>query len=155
MNHSQPVHRHETQDRELVPRALLYAVGLLVLLSLLLVSYARLTDRPLEAMPAEGPVAQERVISIVSDMTGAAKVFDEQGTLIADLAPDGGGFISGVGRALERERVAENVPAGAPVRLIRYADGRLALRDEFTGWRIELMGFGRDNAAAFSRLLED
>ncbi len=155
MNHSELVHRNEPHDKEMVPRVLLYAVGLLVLLSLLLVSYARLTDRPLEAKPAEGPVALERVISILSDMDGSARVIDENGKIVADLGPSEGGFISGVGRALARERVSENVPEDAPVHLIRYADGRLALRDEFTGWRIELMGFGRDNAAAFSRLLED
>ena len=33
------------------------------------------------------------------------------------------------------------------------ADGRLGLRDELTGWRVELMGFGDTNRDAFLALL--
>jgi putative photosynthetic complex assembly protein len=40
------------------------------------------------------------------------------------------------------------------VRLIRFEDGRIALKDDLTGWRAELIGFGADNTAAFARLLE-
>ncbi|WP_116132289.1 photosynthetic complex assembly protein PuhC [Tropicimonas sp. IMCC34043] len=155
MDHAEPFHAGEPHDKEKIPRLLVRAMFGMMFLSLIMVSYARLTDRPLEAKPAEGPIAQERVVYIFSDMTGAAKVLDQGGAVIADLGPDGGGFISGVGRALERERAKTGVNPDAPVHLIRYADGRLALRDDYSGWRIELLGFGRDNAAAFSGLLDN
>lgn len=142
-------------DKEKIPRALVRGAGALMLLSLLLVGYARLTDRPLEAKPAEGPVAQERVIHLYGDVTGAVRVLDQYGSVISDLGPENGGFISGVGRSLARERGKSGLSLDAPVRLVRYEDGRLALHDDLSGWRVELMGFGRDNAAAFAALLQD
>jgi hypothetical protein len=45
------------------------------------------------------------------------------------------------------------VPLQLPVRLVAFEDGRLALFDDATEWRAELIGFGRDNYAVFARLL--
>lgn len=145
--------RQLPQDRELVPRVLLRAMFGLVLAVLVLVSYARLTDRPLEAQPENGPVAQERVIHIFGTMAGSAKVLDASGTLIADLDTTQGGFIAGVWRSLNHERSKIDADLNAPVRLVQFTDGRLALFDDTTDYRVELVGFGADNTAAFARLL--
>ncbi len=141
------------QDREMIPRILLRAMFGLVLVTLALVTFARLTDRPLEAMPADGPVAQERVIQIFGSMSGKARVLDQHGGLIADLSETEGGFVSGVWRSLNHERAKANIDPNAPVRLVQFTDGRLALFDDATGFRVELRGFGADNTAAFLRLL--
>ena len=125
-----------------------------MLASLALASFARLTDAPLVAAPTEGPIAEAREIRIYAARDGAAMVARRLCGLVADLAPDQGGFIAGVARALAQVRKSQGVPADAAVRLVRYQDGRLALRDERTGWRAELVGFGEDNAAAFAKLLE-
>ena len=126
----------------------------MVVASLCLAAYARLTGRPLEATPAEGPIAEQRLLRLYADMSGSARVLDAEGLMIADYPPETGGFISGVSRALTRVRRGYGVPGDAPVRLIRYQDGRLALKDDATGWRVEIAGFGADNRAAFARLLE-
>ena len=143
------------EDREMVPRVLLRAVGLLVATTLAITVYARVTGMEPAAMPPESPVAQERGLVIYGDMSGAARVFDLDGTQVAALDPTQGGFISGVWRALARVRDTHGVDAHAPIRIVRFEDGRLALIDDFTGWRAELQGFGRDNRAAFARLLEE
>ena len=143
------------QQREIISRRLLRAMALLVASSLALVTYARVTDRPLEAQPVDGEIAQERVIHVFADMSGAAQILDANGSLIADLPPTQGGFVAGVWRALVFERQKAGVDPDAPVRLMRFADGRLALRDEVGGTRFELIGFGPDNAAAFARLLDE
>lgn len=144
-----------TQDRELVPRALLRAMFGLVIAVLIMVGFARITDRPLEATPSDGPIAQERAIHIFGTMAGAAKVLDANGTLIADLDPSKGGFIAGIWRSLNHERAKNNTDKKAPVRLVQFTDGRLALFDDFTGFRVELIGFGADNTAAFLRLFDN
>ncbi|MEM8751915.1 MAG: photosynthetic complex assembly protein PuhC [Pseudomonadota bacterium] len=142
------------RDKEKIPTLLLRAMLTLVLCSLLIVAYARLTDRPLEATPPTGiPVIKERSIILSGGMNGAAQVLDLDGSLIASLTPEEGGFISGVYRVLAHERKKIDAPRHAPVRLVAYEDGRLALFDDLTGWRAELIGFGRDNYAAFARLL--
>lgn len=140
-------------DKEMVPRALVMAMFGMVVVVLFFVTFARLTDRPLEAQPVNGPVAQERLIRIQGTMGGSAKVHDADGTLIADLDQTKGGFIAGVWRSLNHERAKINADPNGPVRLVRFQDGRLALFDPSTGLRIELMGFGADNTAAFLRLL--
>lgn len=147
--------RAYSDDRELVPRVLIRAMFGFVLIVLLLVSFARITDRPLEAKPIDGPIAQEKSIIILGTMAGAAKVVDVNGTLIADLSPAEGGFIAGVWRSLNHERSKSGANPIAPVRLVRFEDGRLALFDDTTDFRVELIGFGADNAAAFARLLNN
>lgn len=146
---------HKREDRERIPRALLVAMLVLVLASLAIASFARLTDQPLVATPEPAAVVTDQQIRIFGSMSGAAKVLSMEGELIADLTPDKGGFIAGVWRALARERAKVDVAPTEPVHIIAYENGRLELYDEFSGWRVELIGFGVDNAAAFQRLLRE
>ena len=143
------------RDKEMIPRVLLRAMFALVLACLLIVTYARVTDRPLSAAPpSDMPIIAERAIFLHGDMSGAARVLDMDGTVIADLDPTKGGFISGVRRVISRERTLRRLPVDAPVRLVAWEDGRLSILDDTTGWRAELTGFGADNLAAFRRLLD-
>lgn len=143
------------RDKEMIPRMLLRAMFILVLASLAIVTYARVTDRPLVAMPpADTPILAERSIILYGDMSGAARVTDPEGRIIATLAEDQGGFVAGIWRVLVRERQSRGVPLDAPIRLVLFADNRLGLRDDHTGWRAELIGFGIDNYRTFLRLLQ-
>lgn len=147
--------RRATPDREHVPRILLRAMLALVLITLGLVAFARLTNmEPASKFPDDLPVVAERIVMIHGSITGEARVLDADGTLIADLGPDEGGFVAGVWRSLQLERKPYGIEGSAPVRLIKFSDGRIALHDEFTDWRVDLIGFGPDNTAVFARLLE-
>jgi putative photosynthetic complex assembly protein len=142
----------------MVPVVLVRAMFILCLSVLIIVSYARITDRPLSAMPPsleEAPIVTERAIRIFGQMDGSARVLDEDGMLIADFGPDEGGFVAGIYRVLERERGAVGLDASEPIRLVRFSDGRIGLRDDHTDFRAELFGFGADNEAVFARLLEE
>ncbi len=146
------------RDKEMIPTILIRAMFVLCICVLLIVSYARLTDRPLEAMPPsleEAPVVQEREIRIFGEMDGSARVLGTDGTVIATLSPEEGGFVAGIYRVLERERGAVGLHASEPIRLVRFSDGRIGLRDDHTDFRAELVGFGADNEAVFARLLEE
>lgn len=99
-------------------------------------------------------IVDERMIQIMAHPDASAQIYDEHGALIADLGPAEAGFISGVHRALVRERMLAQIQGNPPVRIVRFADGRLGLRDPFTGWRVELMGFGDTNRDAFLALLD-
>lgn len=140
-------------DRELVPRALVRAVALLICAVLLLVTYARLTDRPLIATPPASAAGIRLDVVLTADMSGAATVTAPDGTLIADLTPEQGGFVSGVTRVIQRERTKHRVTGNAPVTLIGHENGRISIHDPETGWSADLMGFGADNARAFATLL--
>ncbi|MEM7721672.1 MAG: photosynthetic complex assembly protein PuhC [Pseudomonadota bacterium] len=146
------------RDKEMIPTILIRAMFVLCICVLLIVTYARLTDRPLEAMPPsveEVPVVHERTIRIFGEMDGSARVLDVDGTVIATLSSEEGGFVAGISRVLERERGAVGLDASEPIRLVRFSDGRIGLRDDYTDFRAELFGFGADNEAVFARLLEE
>jgi putative photosynthetic complex assembly protein len=146
------------RDKEMIPSILIRAMFMLCVCVLLIVAYARLTDRPLEAMPPsleQAPVVTERTIRIFGQMDGSARVLNVDGTVIATLSPEEGGFVAGIYRVLERERGAVGLDASEPIRLVRFSDGRIGLRDDYTDFRAELFGFGADNEAVFARLLEE
>lgn len=153
-----PEQRLANRDREMIPTMLLRAMGVLVASTLFIVAYAQLTDHPLEGLPASelgAGVIKQRVIYLSADhQTGAARVVGADGQVLAQLDADQGGFVAGVHRALMFERDRMDVPATHPVRLVLYEGGQLSLRDDATGWRAELIGFGADNAATFANLLK-
>lgn len=143
------------RDKEMIPRILLRAMLLMVVISLLLVVFARLTDRPLVAAPPQGiPVVTERIIVLSGDMAGRALVTDMDGRVIADLPGDQGGFIAGIWRVTQRERMLRGLPDNLPLRLVLYEDSRLVIYDDFTDWRAQLIGFGIDNYRIFYNLLD-
>jgi len=140
-------------DRELVPRVMARAMLALVLSVLAIVSLYVMGNGPLIATPPQAAVTVERQISIEANMSGAATIRDAEGQVVSRLTPEEGGFVSGVGRVLERERTKYRVPLDGPVIITGRADGRVSIHDPSTGWRADLMGFGQDNAHAFVRLL--
>lgn len=140
---------------EMIPRPVLRAMFGMCLATLLLVTWAVVTDRPLSATPPADTITAERSIILISDgTTGAVTVMSPDGTLITRLSGEEGGFIAGVARVIDRNRDIRGLASPAPVLLSRSRGGRLAITDPVTGWRADLMGFGADNSAAFARLLE-
>lgn len=141
------------RDKEMIPTRLLLALVTVVVIIFAFVTYSVATGRAVEAMPPNLEIVKEREIMIFAEMSGAARVTTPDGTVITELSPQAGGFVSGVGRVLTRERAKVGMLGSDPVRLIQYSDGRLALRDDHTAWRAELRGFGQDNEASFYRIL--
>lgn len=153
-------HYHETReartrmDSDKIPPILIKAMFGLVAVCLVMVSAYVWTGRPVIATPPEAAVAASRVLYLDGDMSGAARVRDAEGTVIAEFPPETGGFVSGISRVLARERTKHRVALDGPVTLVRGTNGRLTLYDDTTGWRADLMGFGLDNARTFARLLD-
>ena len=142
---------HDTDT--MVPRVMVRAMFALVMVILVLTTLSVLMGRPLQSTPPTSALIREVHLHLTSDISGAVTVLDAHGSLIADLSPEDGGFISGVHRVVLFERRKAGLPATGPVTLQAFENGRMAIIDPATGWRADLMGFGADNAAAFARLL--
>lgn len=149
MSASPPL-RH-ADSNTLAPPVLIRGLFLLALLTLALVAWARLTDRPVAATPHPAPVVQERTISLIGGGAQAVTVLDETGAVLADMAH--GGFVTVIQNGLQRARLVHGVQADLPIRIVEYANGRLTAHDDLTGWSVELGSFGADNRAAFERLM--
>jgi putative photosynthetic complex assembly protein len=150
---TQPRIHAKTED--LVPRILVRSMFGLVFCVLVIVSIATFTGQPPGSQPPVAPIIAERAIILTTvDASGAARVLDENGTVIADFAADKGGFVAGVERVIARKRMQAGVDPNAPVLLQLRAGNRLSLHDPATGWSAELMGFGASNTRTFARLLD-
>jgi putative photosynthetic complex assembly protein len=146
--------RIHATERELVPRLFVRAMFGMVMLCLVMVSAYRWLDGPVQYTAPDSPVVIEKTLFLEGAMSGAAKVFAEDGTVIAEYAPEEGGFISGMWRVLQRERTKARVDLNGPVIVRARENDRLEIFDPSTGWGADLMGFGADNSAAFARLLK-
>jgi putative photosynthetic complex assembly protein len=138
-------------EREMIPRALLWAMLGLALSALAITSFAVLTDRPPVGQPAPGTVVAERELILEGRSAQAVTVYDKDGNLLADL--DHGGFVTVIQNAIARARTVARVTGNPPIKIVQYDNGRLVAEDPATGASIELYAFGADNKAAVERLM--
>ncbi len=143
---------YRSRDAELVPRTLLRGMLALALSTLAITTFAVVTGREPTAQPAPADVLRERWIVLEGHDAQAVTVRNTDGSVMLDLPH--GGFVTVVQSGLATERKKHGVDPLRPVRIVEYANGRLAAEDPDTGWSIELYAFGSDNKAAFERLLD-
>ena len=143
------------KNLEMVPRVLVRAVCGLLLAVLVMVAYASITDRPPVAVAPAGDVVISKSMVIKAQNSGAVRVFDTDGALIADLSVRQGGFISSIARTIKRQRILSKVSLVGPVTLTSDTLGRLKITDPSSGWSADLMSFGADNSGAFAMLLAE
>lgn len=143
---------YRSRDKDMVPRALLWAMFALAMAALAITTFAVATGRPPEAQPQAAAVKRERWIVLEGRDSKAVTVREADGSVLLDLAH--GGFVTVIQNGLQTERKKHDVDPLRPVRIVEYANGRLAVEDPDTGWSVELYAFGSDNKAAFERLLD-
>lgn len=141
----------DSPDKEMIPKPLLLAMLALVLASLALVSFSVATGRPHVGVPKVAAIEAERTVILKGGGAQAVTVLAEDGQVLLDLPH--GGFITVIQNGLERARLTAGVDKMLPVRIVEYANGRLTVLDDYTGWSAELGAFGSDNRAAFERLM--
>ncbi len=138
-------------EREMIPRALLWAMLALALSALAITAFSVLTDRPHTGTPAPGKVIAQRELILQGRSAQAVTIYDAEGTLIADM--DHGGFITVIQNAIQRARTVARIPGNPPIMIVQYDNGRLVAEDPASKASIELYAFGDDNKAAVERLL--
>ena len=140
------------REPELIPIAMVRAMIGIALLSLALVSFAVLTDRPHVGVPETGAIVAQRELVLEAIDAQHVVVRNPDGSLLIDL-PEGG-FVNVIAAAVERTRTVQRIAGNPPIRVVRYENGRLSAEDPATGWSAELYAFGPDSKAAFERLLD-
>ncbi|KPP92122.1 MAG: photosystem II complex assembly protein [Rhodobacteraceae bacterium HLUCCA08] len=141
------------RDREMVPRFLVRAMFTLMVLSVSLVVFAQLTDRPHVGVLQEAPVVASREVTLVAHGLGSYDVM-EDGLRLAGTDDVRGGFYGVIGRIIDRRRAVMGADPAAPITVVRRENGNVAILDPATELSIELIGYGADNVAAFARLLD-
>ncbi len=144
--------RDALNDNNVSPVALLLIAGLLVTVFTAVATYRWSGMRP-----ADNPtstIVQTRAMHFVDKPDGSIEIFDQGATKPFDVAaPQTNGFLRGTLRGLARARKLNHAGAEQPFELVRFADGRLSLRDPVDGREIAMEPFGQSNSDVFKRLL--
>ena len=143
----------EIHDKERIQRIMMRGVFVLLMIILALVTMARLTDRPLVAVPPVTEIVDTRDIVLESDTSGRAYVADADGTVLADLGPGQGGFLHTMWRAVQHDRTRHKVAQTGAVTINLHSAGRLRLYDPSSGQTSTLNAFGSKKVASFRALL--
>ncbi|MCR8825202.1 photosynthetic complex assembly protein PuhC [Pseudosulfitobacter koreensis] len=141
-------------QRNLVPKFMVQGMFALMLSTLALVSYASLSGRAVGSVVPHSDIVREITVTLDGSRSDGVAVLDSTGTQIAHSTKEKSGFIDVVWVSVNRERTVHGVASDAPVRVVRRANGLVAVIDDTTGWKIELIGYGQDNVAAFARLVD-
>ena len=142
------------RDRDMVPKVLVQAMFALMFAALVLVGYASFTGRAVTSVVQHSDIVVERAITLSGNRSEGVAVLDAAGTQIAHSTDEKAGFIDVIWVSVMRERLVQDVLSDAPLRLVRRANGHVAVLDDTTGWKIELIGYGQDNVAAFAKLID-
>jgi putative photosynthetic complex assembly protein len=148
----------QSEQHSPFPRAPLFGVALLVLVSLLAAVVVRTTGvGAVHKQMTEEVVSREFRFEDRSD--GSIAVFDARTNQVVDtVAPGTNGFLRGTLRGLARERkryavMGRESGPEEPFQLSMRADGRITLDDPVTGRSIDLESFGPTNAAVFAKIM--
>jgi putative photosynthetic complex assembly protein len=134
-------------------RAPLFALGAMVIASVVTVAAVRLTGIGAMHAPQAAALAS-RDFRFEDRPDGSIVVLDASGTrLVETVAPGSNGFLRGTMRGLARERMRQGVSPALPFTMIGRADGGLTLVDPGTGRQVDLGSFGPANAAVFARIM--
>lgn len=142
------------RDRDMVPAVLVKAMFALMLGAIVLVGYARLTDRPVIGVAPHSDIVREIAIILDGTRNDGVQVLDTDGIKLAHSTDNKSGFIDVIWTSVNRARTVQGVDLNAPLRLVRLENGHVAVIDDTTGWKIELIGYGQDNVAAFAKLID-
>lgn len=144
------------RDKEMIPLVLVRLMFGLALVSVALVAYARITDRPLVGVPTQPPIVAERVVFLAPGAErGSYVITDEAGEKLVASSDRKAGFVGAIGQAIERRRQVQRSDMAAPLTLVRRETGRIDIIDDASDFSIELHGYGSDNVAVFAGLLPE
>ena len=141
-------------EKEVIPIRLVQAVGALLLVTLLMVGYAKLSNMPLIGTPKEASVVNEITLEFVKQGNGSVSIYDNKGQEIINSKSGPYGFIVVVYNGFMSERKKKKIETNNPLKLVHYEDGRLTIIDEVSSWDMHLNSFGAMNASVFKKLIK-
>ena len=140
-------------EKEVIPIRLVQAVGALLLVTLLMVGYAKLSNMPLIGTPKEASIVNEITLEFVKQGNGSVSIYDNKGQEIINSRSGPYGFIVVVYNGFMSERKKKKINTNDPLKLVQYDDGRLTILDVSSSWDMHLNSFGAMNAEVFKKLM--
>lgn len=142
------------RDKEMVPTFLVKGMFALMIGTVALVAYAQWADVPQQGVLIEAPIVDSVKVTLSGDRNGLYEVRDENGQVMVTSADYAMGFIGVIGRAVAHERAIRGITTNDPITVVRRENGNIAIIDAAADMNVELIGYGKDNVAAFAQLLD-
>lgn len=101
----------------------------------------------------KGPVEQERIVRIESDLIGAATIRDRDGRPVVVLDERSASFVNMMQRSILFERNKKGADPGAAIIVRQTTSGAFSIFDPATSDEYDLSSYGRDNYRVFANLL--
>ena len=137
---------------DLVPKGFLYAVSTMVVLSLLVVFSASLfTGEQLDDIE-KIEILETAKLKLAKLSDGSVSIANSKNEQILNSNDGKSGFLSVILTGLEYNRKKSGLELldSYDIEIIRFASGRISLKDSKANWRLNVTSFGRKNSELFS-----
>ena len=137
---------------DLVPKGFLYAVSTMVVLSLLVVFSASLfTGEQLDDIE-KIEILETAKLKLAKLSDGSVSIANIKNKQLLNSNDGKSGFLSVILTGLEYNRKKSGLELldSYDIEIIRFASGRISLKDSKANWRLNVTSFGRKNSELFS-----
>ena len=136
---------------DLVPKGFLYAVSIMVVLSLLVVFSASLfTGEQLDDIE-KIEILETAKLKLARLSDGSVSIANTKNEQILNSNDGKSGFLSVILTGLEynRKKLGLELLDSYDIEILRFASGRISLKDSKANWRLNVTSFGRKNSELF------
>ena len=136
---------------DLVPKGFLYAVSTMVVLSLLVVfSSSLFTGEQLDDIE-KIEILETAKLKLAKLSDGSVSIANTKNEQILNSNDGKSGFLSVILTGLEynRKKLGLELLDSYDIEILRFASGRISLKDSKASWRLNVTSFGRKNSELF------
>ena len=136
---------------ELVPKGFLYAISILVVLSLLVVFSASLFPGNKFDVPDKIEILEKENLILAKLTDGSVSIANLENEELLNSNDGKSGFLSVIMTGLEynRKKVGLELLDSYQIEIKRFASGRISLEDSKASWSLNVTSFGSKNSELF------
>ena len=137
---------------DLVPKGFLYAISIMVVLSLLVVFSASLFPGEQSDDIEKMEILETAKLKLAKLSDGSVSIANIENKQLLNSNDGKSGFLSVILTGLEYNRKKSGLELldSYDIEIIRFASGRISLKDSKANWRLNVTSFGRKNSELFS-----
>ena len=137
---------------DLVPKGFLYAVSIMVVFSLLVVFSASLFPGAQSDDIEKMEILETAKLKLAKLSDGSVSIANIKNKQLLNSNDGKSGFLSVILTGLEynRKKVGLELLDSYDIEIIKFASGRISLKDSKANWRLNVTSFGRKNSELFS-----
>ena len=137
---------------DLVPKGFLYAVSIMVVFSLLVVFSASLFPGEQSDDIEKMEILETAKLKLAKLSDGSVSIANIKNKQLLNSNDGKSGFLSVILTGLEynRKKLGLELLDSYDIEIIRFASGRISLKDSKASWRLNVTSFGRKNSELFS-----